>query len=576
MGGSLSEVMTVFFWARNPYRNEILGPLVTNHPQDRERHAEKASRSLEEKNSRTYCWTFWLLFSSLFVSFLNYNDFGWLSIPAACFLLLFSLLSVATFFVARVFAWLDAALLAFALTLLFEKTLDSKSLAEFLGIKPYLPLVVCFFSLTWLLSRYKSRKKLDVLAVLGTAFLLVTFMTGTPRTELFLLQEGSASMPDENLPPVLYFIFDEQSGVRHLPGESPVEREAKEKLEDVLETSGFFYARSSYSRYRWTKNALPSLLSLEAIRPDGGNLFQELFPGYAVEAIIPRKGEYFYANGKGLENIRILSYGNFYGLDSLEVSVAEKCLILLDNFMVSYETLGYVRALSRFVGSRFLNIHEEQFPMFGRKAIYATGLASKKVLTELKGTISQTGLQKGRVYFIHLLIPHFPYTFDSEFRYKEWFQNWKPSSMEMRRQAYYEQMIGLYKWLETMFRDLEQNNLLESTIIIMHGDHGQRLLSQPTMQNQEDSDWNAQVLDNYFTLFAVRAKGIQAGGTEDLLPIDEALCLAMADAEALSALSDKGCASEQYLMIEREQKSEQWEKFPLDASWLQTAIDPAN
>jgi hypothetical protein len=130
----------------------------------------------------------------------------------------------------------------------------------------------------------------------------------------------------------------------------------------------------------------------------------------------------------------------------------------------------------------------------------------------------------GTAVFAHLLVPHHTYHYDRECRIQANTDDWfhavsridarkelsiinSPESRRRRYESYFDQLGCLYRALREFLEDLEAADLLQGATIILHGDHGSRIsLHSPNRESAERLS-DADLIDNYSVLFAVRRPG---------------------------------------------------------------------
>jgi hypothetical protein len=130
-------------------------------------------------------------------------------------------------------------------------------------------------------------------------------------------------------------------------------------------------------------------------------------------------------------------------------------------------------------------------------------------------------LPHGRVLFAHLSIPHSPYVALSDcsirppHRYFLWnyrrLFNKPPTntviSRKERYQQYFEQLGCVYLRLDELFDRMRTAGVYDDSIILLHGDHGSRIvMNDPTPKNQ-NALTNQDLVDGFSTLFAMKIPG---------------------------------------------------------------------
>lgn len=137
---------------------------------------------------------------------------------------------------------------------------------------------------------------------------------------------------------------------------------------------------------------------------------------------------------------------------------------------------------------------------------YESMMATVTNLSLLEGLpATVAGLERGDALIAHLLVPHRPFVLDRDCSFND-LPDWRyplfrhttqldPSSYE----AFWDQSICTHRRLTDVLEAVEGRDDL---IIIVHGDHGSRILSKTEMNTHVDSR---------ATLLAVRAPGIEPG-----------------------------------------------------------------
>ncbi len=132
-------------------------------------------------------------------------------------------------------------------------------------------------------------------------------------------------------------------------------------------------------------------------------------------------------------------------------------------------------------------------------------------------------LPTGNVLFAHLLLPHSPFLANADCSIKPSIDEWKYESLKFSRHAlyshkdpntvdsreehyqqYFKQVHCLYTRLEELFERMQTAGIWENSIIIIHGDHGSRIVrTYPSIQNATELS-EADMRDGFSTLFAVK------------------------------------------------------------------------
>lgn len=88
------------------------------------------------------------------------------------------------------------------------------------------------------------------------------------------------------------------------------------------------------------------------------------------------------------------------------------------------------------------------------------------------------------------------------------------ASRAIRWPLYLEQVECVTRKLDEMLATLRERGLLERAVVVVHGDHGSRIVTKDPVVSNRDRLTASDLLDTYSTLFAVRAPGLKPGWHE--------------------------------------------------------------
>jgi hypothetical protein len=131
------------------------------------------------------------------------------------------------------------------------------------------------------------------------------------------------------------------------------------------------------------------------------------------------------------------------------------------------------------------------------------------------------------------MLPHYPYAYHTDGRLRPHGGDWlfaedrtkAPQRNDADSRArgyvqYLEQVRFTMDELARTFAVLEQTGLWDRAVIVVHGDHGSRLtLWRPTAPNSDRLS-DADLVDGFSTLFAVKRPGQPARYDRRVLPLD--------------------------------------------------------
>ncbi|WP_322889778.1 MULTISPECIES: hypothetical protein [unclassified Yoonia] len=138
-------------------------------------------------------------------------------------------------------------------------------------------------------------------------------------------------------------------------------------------------------------------------------------------------------------------------------------------------------------------------------------LTNLTILEDLSTSVAD--LAPGDALIAHLLVPHRPFLFDRDCNFKE-IADWRyplyPERTEIDASAYeafWDQSICTHRRLADLFQAIEGRSDL---VVIVHGDHGSRILSGTSLSTHVDSR---------ATFLAVRAPGFAPGLESSTVPL---------------------------------------------------------
>jgi len=140
----------------------------------------------------------------------------------------------------------------------------------------------------------------------------------------------------------------------------------------------------------------------------------------------------------------------------------------------------------------------------------------------------------GDAYLIHLMLPHYPYTFDSECRMRpdpnRWLDASAPAaaprqntldSRRVRYPLYLEQLDCTQKLVSRMLDALVEAGVYDQSIVMVHGDHGSRIDTVPPVSPFLDELRPQDYVDAFSTLFVAKLPGVPGGTDRRVLPLEE-------------------------------------------------------
>jgi len=385
----------------------------------------------------------------------------------------------------------------------------------------------------WILRRHA----VVVAAVVFSSILIgvIALPVGSVATGVRSARTASDA-PDSALPPILHLILDEHGGLDSFPMASEGAPISAEYLHAFFREFGFRIYPSAYSLYQGTVDSISKLLNYST---------SEL----AGEFILKKDRNYIVSDNKYLESLAKKGYRIFvYQSDFLQVCDSDvvefsSCYQYPSNSIgtISNSNLNIFDKI-RLIASQYLELsflYQTVRTLYNKK-IYSEWsdripippwnwernrlgpLPVSPVIRRLTDDVIAN--PTGSAFFAHLLTPHYPYIYNGECSIKN-VGNWEglrdryvvePRSDEQSARAgdysaYFEQVKCLYRQLQTLFMRMKDRDLLDNATIILHGDHGSRILGLETEKPGGEKLANDVLVDRFGTLLAIKSPTIEPG-----------------------------------------------------------------
>ena len=368
-------------------------------------------------------------------------------------------------------------------------------------------------------------------------------------------------------------------GIAWTPRELAMARVAEQEMLAFYRRFGFLAFTRAFSRYAESKYAIAAALNFGAggaaeldtlIRPhpshpdsgglvDRNRLFDHLVGlGYRIRVYQSTYLDYCAA----AQRVELCLEHQANGIEALQhadLPIHEKTLLVLGTWLSGSAGFGMLTNWTKDqpgVRERLRDV-----PILGVDAQYnAVGpLALEDIFRQLRADVA--GSRGGTAFFAHLLVPHSPYVYDSQCRLKPHPGQWTPYHVQTRGEwnaryeKYYEQLRCLYRTLNEWFTGLDARGLLRDAVVVLHGDHGSRI-----GYHGPDSSPPRLTQDFHAILFAVRARGVTAGITDLIKPIDLLLEQSLVEADRLL----EPAPTEAYLVTPDASTPTGWRSVPIE------------
>ncbi|MEM7172049.1 MAG: sulfatase-like hydrolase/transferase [Pseudomonadota bacterium] len=352
-----------------------------------------------------------------------------------------------------------------------------------------------------------------------------------------------------SLPPILHIVFDEHIGLDGLSRRDAEAVSLRNSLESFYQDRGFTLFPKAYSQYAKTAMTLSHMFNFrhdyrgsEFIEPS------ESFGRYRMTKVA-------FLDGLRQRGYRLYIFQNDYldlcysqPRDSLEcdttkamslsalrggnLSLSNRIFAIWNLFLDNSQVILRFRAAYWKVQTAVRKFGVT-LPFWRPEVFHTVSISALSTLEKLDNALKDA--RPGDYYYAHLLLPHHPYTVDSQCQLIDpdrWIHlgtrfiagrmgiEKKSQWSRLAPSLFYGQVSCVYQWVDQLISRLEKNELWANSIVIFHGDHGSRIgVRTPSIENFESLSKN-EVLLNYSTLFAVRAPGLSAGVVDRALPIN--------------------------------------------------------
>lgn len=510
-----------------------------------------------------------LILVTPFISFIKHNDYSYTAPElwiCAAGLVAFGLLCGAVMALGG--TWLRVLGTAGLLTLF----VDFQS--EWFDEQPALRVLA--FAVGMLLLCWVVRDNLHriTLPVFATMLAAAAVFPGSSGEASFDRPDRDADARGASDPPssvVVHLIFDEFIGIEGIPSEASNGTEARGMLRSFLQDNGFYVFGRAYSRFAYTRNAIPNILNSTSV-PENA---------YFVVGPRPyrlRQNKYFSAMNKNgyIINVYQTDFMDFCtgyetlvaschtymstGIEHLQymqMSPVTKAWLALDTFSrltVIERALGYLYNRLR----QQVQSHGFDLPPWVLSRFHLAAARAGHILDIIANDVARA--RAGEMFFAHVLIPHHPYTYGRSCNVRDpvnWgFANDRaplpPNSAESRTgryTLYLEQALCVRAKLEMMFNRWRRAGLFDRMKIIIHGDHGSRIfLHEPNWPNR-DLLLTSDYIDSFSTLFTLKAPSLKPAYDRRMVAVQD-LLMPIARGQPLDRLPVRG--AEPYVLLEND------------------------
>jgi len=382
-----------------------------------------------------------------------------------------------------------------------------------------------------------QEKSLPVATAIFATFFLVSmvqfgFSQNAQAVEFGVRASAAKSVP---FPRIIHLILDEHIGLEGIPIDIPGGAELKARLLKFYQQYGFLTFGGAYSHYFLTENSVSNLVNFSSSATHRQYFSGEDEPNKLLN------NRYFEGLSQAGYRLNVL-WGHHIDYCAHSSVAIDQCIQIPSNGLqltqdVQMQTMDRVKLIfATYFRLSSLYSYAKGYYLRCRDQLLAYGIALPSgswdkyqmsalpylhALDRLWDNIVK--LPPGNGLFAHLLIPHAPFLANADCSIKTSIEEWRyetlifmpgalyaqkdPNTVGSRAenyQQYFKQVHCLYTKLEGLFEQMQTSNIWENSVIIIHGDHGSRIVrTMPTIQNEAQLSAE-DMIDGFSTLFAVK------------------------------------------------------------------------
>lgn len=370
------------------------------------------------------------------------------------------------------------------------------------------------------ITYWKRISLLAPMALFGTV-VLVTMLVGVSARDPWL-RVASKQVPaqtgsDAAKPAVVHLILDEHIGIEGLSTNEDAQR-LKQELKAFYLRHGFALYGRAYSQHMHTVNAIPAVLNFGghlaekasnkgAVIGETRHLKTLVESGYRLTIFQSDFADF--CSGSAFAQCVTYDSSSLRPTLDLDLPSTERARLIALKLMslshiANYMLLPWNVAANSTGNPRYIFIPSED----SRSSSVGSFAAIDDLAKRLKDA------QPGHAYFVHLLLPHYPYVVGADCKglpFSEWKRRLGPWALEEKQHAYYAQVRCTISNVERLLNALAASPAGSNSVLIIHGDHGSRLTRVDPTDDNLGKFGDDDMIAAFSTLFAVRAPGIQPG-----------------------------------------------------------------
>lgn len=366
-----------------------------------------------------------------------------------------------------------------------------------------------------LLTYLRRVSLLPVLSVLSLVILL-TSLIGLADRRAPMSSTAGASTGSSREPAILHLLLDEHIGLEGISDPA-----LRREIAAFYSARGFRLFGRAYSRHFHTVNAIPDILNFGGAGTSDASRHHVRIGRTAYLSMLAERGYRINIHESEFadfcSDVSFASCTRYWSpslapIGEMSLPVSEKARLIAFKFAsLSSMAMEAARFYDVLIGQPLLR-RFELTPAFLRERELSSSVMALRAFDGLTAELRRA--RPGKVYFAHILFPHYPYVVDSDCTFlppSRWEYRRSMTPLEGREAAYHRQLRCTLRKLDAALAAFGGSPGGRDGIVIVHGDHGSRITRVDPRPDTMGAYGDRDLIAGYSTLFAVRAPSIGPG-----------------------------------------------------------------
>lgn len=476
-----------------------------------------------------------------YFTFMEYHDYAYLTPEAAVYFLFFACFGLAVGMLAayispRRAVIVTSLMMFFSYDLQFNGSLSSSIIIVF-----YMVIII------FLLKKLKNNGYKICIAALG-AFIFSTLLIGVEdnSSDIQFATPAPNAGKKAGKPIIVHIILDEHIGLEGVPSKVPGGKQFSQDLRVQYETQGFSLYGNAFSEHSYTRYSLAMAMNNVATVSDelkqNKHADQWMSQNYALVKNaylkeMSKRGYRIYIRQSNYLNLcaaqdvayarcQTYDFSKLEAIAGTNLPMASK-LLLFASFQAQNTRLRKTLVMVLNASQKswnYISGHKTKpgeplwsYMILSLERPLIGGLSHANTLELLGADILRAS--PGDLFLTHLLQPHYPHVYDAQCHIRpasEWIHRGTNPGYSRNDQAlrafiykgYFAHTRCVNRKIQKFTQRLKKAGMLDKTVIIIHGDHGSRVLVNELYKSEfKNPDAHKEA---HSTLFAVRLPGEKA------------------------------------------------------------------